>query len=618
MQILKDAIKKAVQSAFGIEIEEVEVEHPDNKDFGDYSTNISLKLAGVLKQSPMDIAKKLNYELYDKQGECHLRADKVKIFNSVKVLPPGFINFVFSEEWLIDVLKDVVSDESNYRSSDLFKKLKVMIEYTDPNPFKVFHIGHLMTNCVGESLAKIHEFAGAEVKRANYQGDVGIHVAKSIWGLIRNMKEEKITFTELTKRPLGERIEYLGRSYALGAGFFEKDDGSAGEIKELNTIIYKISQDLIIESTGSKPKINYSRIYSDAVQKWDLQLIKKIYKEGRNWSFAYFETLYKRLGTKFDYYYTESEAAEYGYEVVSEAFQKGVFSEDDGAIIFRGEDRGLHNRVFVSSVGLPVYEAKDLGLVFLKYQDFPYSKSIIITANEVDDYFKVVLKALEEINPELAQKTVHIGHGMMKFKEGKMSSRTGDVVAGDSLLNSLRDEVLRKMNTSAYMEVHDNKREEVADKIAVSAIKYNILKSGIGHDIVYDREEVLNLNGNTGPYILYTYARINSLLEKASFDFQKARLEIKYNPIVWELDLLRHIYKFGECVELSAKRLSPNLIAGFIYELSQKFNSFYAEVPVIKASSLEEREFRLYLTFAVGRVLRTGLDLLGIEVVDRM
>lgn len=610
---LKNYIIQAVKRSFDLEIESAHVEHPEKLIHGDFSTNISLILAPRLQQSPIDIAKKLAYEMNENPLITKINGQEIKTFKFVEVAVPGFINFVFNPDWLVNVLKEITLGGKDYGSSDFWQGSRIIIEYTDPNPFKIFHAGHLMTNAIGESLARIFEFCGAEVKRANYQGDVGIHVANSIWGLIKKMAKDNLTLVDLQKMSLKKRMEYLGQAYSLGATAYEEDESAQQQIKALNSYVYVIAQKMLVEDKNWDATVDYSVLTEGLEPPFNLDLITSLYKAGKKWSLDYFEIIYERLGTDFDYYYFESRAGEVGLQKVLDNVGN-VFKRDQGAVIFEGEKHGLHTRVFVNSQGLPVYEAKDLGLATIKKADYDYDKSIIITANEVDEYFKVVLKAMEFVDGDLASKTSHIGHGMLVFKHGKMSSRTGDIISADDLLENINKKVSEKMTNSS--EVEERLSEETSERVAVSSIKYSILKNGIGNDVVYDEEEATNLIGNTGPYLLYTYARTRSVLEKAG--------DITYHDGVLEdltdseLEVLRHIYKFCEVVRLSCERLSPNLVAGFVFDLAQKYNTFYASEPILKASTEAQTSFRLYLTGAVGQVICNALNLLGIKVVDKM
>ena len=278
------------------------LEHPANSEHGDYSTNIALVLAKKLNKDPREVAE----EILSK-----VKSQKSKVFDSVQVAGPGFINFFLSQNYLMGEMGEVQKKKEKYGTSVSSKGKKVMVEFTDPNPFKEFHIGHLYSNIVGESLSRVFESQGALVKRANYQGDVGMHVAKAVWGMKKKMEADKLSLAGLAKKSLEERVKFLGQSYALGADAFERDESAKKEIGELNRKIFALDKE-----------------------------IKELYLKGRKWSLDYFEKIYKRLGTKFNYYYFESKVGKVGLDTVKEGLKKDIFEESQGAVIFE--------RIFVS------------------------------------------------------------------------------------------------------------------------------------------------------------------------------------------------------------------------------------------------------------------------------
>src|SRR3989338_7849150 len=465
------------------------VEEPENENFGDYFSNAALafwankesRIKNQKWKSPLELAQKIvNSIIHDSKFMIH--------FDRVEAVKPGFINFYLSQEYLIAQLS-LVSGKTLLRyvheTERSFAGRRIMVEFTDPNPFKEFHIGHLYSNTVGESVSRLLEAMGANVKRANYQGDVGMHVAKAIYGIFHLCHAEFISASQILENnilkqfqddTLNKRIKFLGEAYAFGAKVYEEDEKAKREIEQLNKKIYDKDPDLM-----------------------------PLYEKGRQWSLEYFETIYKRLGTKFDFYYFESEVGVDGFKLVKEYLKKGVFTESQNAVIFPGEKYKLHNRVFINSLGLPTYEAKELGLALRKYRDFNYDTSIVITGNEIIGYFKVLLAALNKINPDLASKTKHLPHCMVRLPTGKMSSRSGNIITGEWLL----DETKRLLK-----EKFSDMDEETLEKVAVGSVKYALLKSSIGHDVEFDFEESINLQGNSGPYIQYAYARTQSVLNK--------------------------------------------------------------------------------------------------------
>ncbi|MBN1162561.1 arginine--tRNA ligase [Patescibacteria group bacterium] len=584
--LIKQKVSEAVLDVYDIGVEDVHVEHPENMDFGDYAVNTPLVIAKRIGKSPMEIANGLKEHMVS----CLEQEKDFAFVGSVEVAPPGFLNIVLSQKYLIDTLKDICETADKpgglYGAGTAFENKKVIVEYTDPNPFKVFHIGHLMPNVIGESLSRLIQNQGADVKRANYQGDVGVHVAKAIWGLRKEMDAKNYTLEDLEKMPLNNRIDFLGRAYAVGATAFNEHENAKAEMKELNKKIYDLDPE-----------------------------VKEIYEKGRSWSLEYFETLYKRLGTKFDFYYFERETGDQGLKVSRELLEKDVFEKSEGAVVFRGERYGLHTRVFVNSFGLPTYESKDLGLAKTKYEDFPYDLSLIITSNDIEEYFKVVLKALEFIYPEYASKTIHLSHGMLRLKSGKMSSRTGEIISGDELMNKVRDAVYKKM---------EDKDWDIADKVAIAAIKYGILKNNIGGNIIFDEESWLSLTGDTGPYLQYTYARASSVLEKmgdkleSDSKIEKLSLSDTMKINEDESMILRALYVFPEVALAAAAEYSPNKVCTYLNAVARRYNTFYSNNRILDAEDKDLRVLRLAVTMAVKVVMSNGLWLLGIECPERM
>ncbi|OIP57593.1 MAG: arginine--tRNA ligase [Candidatus Levybacteria bacterium CG2_30_37_29] len=543
-----------------------EIKISDNPEHGDYYTNLAMRLAKQSGKNPLEIAEELKLKIENL---------KLKILDRVEAVKPGFINFWVSEKYLLENLSSIVDKKEEFGKGSLFTSKKVMVEFTDPNPLKEFHIGHLYSNAVGESLARLFESQSAEVWRVCYQGDVGLHVAKALYGILNHSEGIK----SFEDKPLSVRAKFLGETYAEGAKAYENDEDAKKEIESLNKKVYE----------------------KDAS-------IFPLYEIAKGWSLEYFETIYQKLGTKFKRYYFESEAGVVGLKIVKQHIGD-IFAEDKGSVIFPKEKSGLHTRVFVNSLGLPTYEAKELGLAPTKYKDFPYDLSVIVTGNEINEYFKVLLKALSLIEPSLAAKTKHISHGMVRLPSGKMSSRTGDIIAGDALI----DEVENRIQKS-YPDV----TKEVISKIAVCAVKYALLKSNIGGDITFSFEESINLNGNSGPYLQYTYVRTQSVLGKAkNNNFQFSILNFQLNEE--ELNVLRLLSIYQQIALEAAEKYSPNLVANYLFELSQKFNLFYQKHSILTPEEGKEiRDFRLSLTSAVGQVLKNGLQLLGIETVEKM
>jgi len=572
MKIINEIIDKAL-SELKLPNVAYSVTHPKEESHGDYSVNVAMILAKQLSQNPRELAEKIVEKVRSEKGEGKSGFEKVEVAGA------GFINFYLTKEYLLKELTNATNP--SFGKNENLNKQKTYVEFTDPNPFKEFHIGHLMSNTIGEALCRIFEANGAIVKRANYQGDVGLHVAKSIWGLEQKLKIDGKQLEDLQGQALQERIGYLGAAYAYGAGLYETDETAKIAMNEMNGQIYKRTNDQINE----------------------------YYDQGRAWSLEYFETIYSRLGTKFDEYFFESEAGPAGLKVIEEALSKGVLElGEEGAVVFKGEKYDLHTRVFRNKLGLPTYEGKELGLPQMKYGRWAYDKSFIVTANEIDEYFKVLLKVLSLISPELGGKTTHLSHGMMKLTTGKMSSRTGKVVTGEGLLDELKETVLVKMG-----EREVKNREEIADQVAVGALKYTVLRQALGGDIVYEPEKMTNLEGNTGPFIQYTFARCSSILRKFTLRETPLKSEDMNDQ---EQSILRWLYRYPEVVAEAGVNYAPHLVSTYIYELASRFNSFYQACRVEENG--EVNALRYELTKATANVLKNGLGLLGIQAPAEM
>lgn len=497
-----------------------------------------------------------------------------------------FINFFFSQKYFVDSLKEINEDPLNFGKNKNLDGEKIIIEFTDPNPFKPFHIGHLMSNSIGESISRITEWSGAEVTRANYQGDVGPHVAKAIWGMKKSGvgPHKKGFFSSLfgKKENLHDAIEQIGNAYVAGSSAYEESEESKKEINEINKAIY--------EKSDSE--------------------INALYDWGRKVSLEHFEEIYAKLGTKFDKYFFESQSAPVGMFVAEELLAKGILVKSDGAVIFKGEDYGLHTRVFINSQGLPTYETKELGLAKLKFDQKDFDKSVVITASEQNDFYKVFLKVLGFANPTVANKTRHISHGMMRFAEGKMSSRKGNVITGESLISDIEKLVEEKVKDR---KLNRAQKKEIATDVAIGAIKYSILKQSPGKDIIFDFAKSLSFEGDSGPYIQYTHARINSLLRKAKEQGITGSLENPEAP--GELEHL--LVRLPEIVERAQKELAPQLITTYLINLASAFNAYYANNVIVDLEN-KASAYRVALAEAVKNTLAIGLALVGIRAPEEM
>ena len=547
--MIRNRIEEALLAALndlGVAPARLVVERPRSFMHGDYATNAAL----VAKVDAHKLVAKL----------------KIEGIDNTEVVGK-FINFFLSREAIVKEV-EAAAKEENWGTNGLYKGRKEMVEYTDPNPFKEFHIGHLMSNAIGESVSRLLELSGAEVKRANYQGDVGPHVAKAIWGKMQILDAS------------------WGKAYVYGN---EQYEVKKEEIDSINKKIYERSD----------------------------EQVNKLYDEGRKVSLEHFEDIYKTLGTKFDYYFFESETAPIGLQLVEK--HPDIFEKSDEAVIFRG-DLLLHTRVFVTSRGLPKYEAKELGLAKLKQEKYPADEYVYITANEQEGFFSVVFAVIKQIFRELDGRLTHRSHGMMRFAEGKMSSRKGNVITGESLLADLKEAAKEKMQGRELLDA-----DKVAEQVAVGAIKYAVLKQGSGKDIIFDPEKSLSLEGDSGPYVQYAHTRALSLVREAekagiaagvsedSAAGQQEDASLSETPARSHLERL--LLHYPDVVARAAQELEPHYVTTYITELASAFNSWYASERVIGGSN---PHYGVLLAQAVEQTLKKGLTALGIPAPEKM
>ena len=628
-----------------------EVEVPEDLAHGDYTTNIAMILAKSLKKAPMEIALQVKEGVESRKSKVesevqiqnigkhgHPVSPKLSLspilqaIDRVEVVPPGFINIFLTEARLSSVISEVLKQGKGFGTSKIKKSEGIMVEFGDPNTHKAFHIGHLRNITIGESVARLLEAVGAEVIHSSYQGDVGMHIAKCVYALLR-IDEISNQLDKIRKSDGKTKVDFLGGAYAAGSGKFEENDTVKKEIGDINKKIY-----------AKDPEVY------------------PLYQESRQWSLDYFEGIYQRVGTVYKRNYFESEVYETGKRNVLAGLKKGIFQESEGAIIFPGEKFGLHNRVFITGEGNPTYEGKDMGLGPLQYHDLTkWTKRptliIRVVGPEQAGYFQVVFEAQSQLFSELRDKFYHLIAGWVKLKHGKMSSRSGNVVLGEWLLDEAKKSIYTILDKSVSpLKVQPYKvldKEKIAEAAAVAAVKYAMLKVGVVSEIAFDIETSVSFDGDSGPYLQYTYARARSVLRRAGSISASAhqrisastsdnnapthrRTDASLNPE--ERALARLINYFPEIVAQAASQLAPNVLCTYLFRLAQAFNLFYAKHAILGEASARQRisastqkntdattqrrndtaKLRLSLTAATSQVLKNGLYLLGIETLEQM
>lgn len=576
-------IKEKIQSVLvtqNINPIDFEVEIPKDSTHGDFSSNVAMKLAKELKKSPIEIAKMLVDEL-----------SKDSFFVAVEAVMPGFINFKLQSSTFKNIISTIVSEKSDYGKSEVGNNREVMIEFGQPNTHKAFHVGHLKSAITGLSVVRLHENLGYKVIKANYFGDVGMHVAKATWGFLNT--EVPDDFQVWDKH---EKMKFIDDCYVKGSNAFKDNPQIAEEIKKFNKDIY-------------------AKVPGNS---WDT------YHLLRKYSLEHQEDVWKSLGVTFDRQYAESEVYENAVEIVKTNIGT-IFEESDNAIIFRGEKVKLTNWVFLTSEGNPTYSAKDLGLATKKFQEYPnLFKSIVTTSVEQADYFKVVIHVLNLIKPETTGKYFHIPFGWMLKGGKKVSSRMGGSIKGMDILNEIKEVAYKKISELRNYSEEDKK--EIVHNVANAGLKFLILSHEFHKDFSYEPEQFLSFEGFSGPYILYTYARANSILNKVGeAEFKRDDVSLKKyteeeNVLEneSELNLLKLLAQYPNVALEAGSKIAPNLICNYVYEVAQSFNSFYQHCRVLNAEDEKNKSARLALTLATSQVLKNALALLGIDTVEKM
>lgn len=556
-------LKKTV-SLLGFKGNDVVIYISENVLFGDYATNIALQLSKQKSEKSSQNPREIANDLVEAFGHPDY-------LERIDIAGPGFINFFLKDKALLKELEKSTEKmlEKDTKESEGLPK-RYLIEYADPNTHKAFHIGHLRTLVIGESISRMLNYAGNEVFRVNYGSDIGPTVAKCLWAISKLHDQ----YLKVKTGSIKEKAEFLGEAYVYGNTHYEEDPKVKEEIDQITIKLYQRESDIM-----------------------------ELWNETKQWSLGYFETIYSKFGVEFDLRVNESEIDQLGKEIV-EQHTGSVFEKSDGAIIFAGEKYGLHTRVFITSKGNPLYEAKEVGLV-VKYQEsYPFDQLITLSDARQESFFEVANKAISMIYPHLKGKKHHFSYGTIDLTTGKMSSRAGNIVTAEELLELVKNEI-----KETYGSIDDIQVEN----IALASIKFYFLKYAISSNILLDLKQAVALHGDSGPYLLYTYARINSILVKAITIKAELKTTAELEPE--EREVLRQLDYFEAIVDRAAVELSPNDLATYLLNLAKSFNQFYEKHPVLGS---KKQDLRLKLTTRVGEQLKLGCFLLGFNVLEKM
>lgn len=571
---LDTTIERAVKNLYpniAFDFADSSVQSTKDKVFGDLQSNIAFKISKQLGKSPFEIAQELAKNIQI--------SDEIQKAEAVK---PGFINFWVKEESFSKVIKNILSDKEIFGKSELAKGKQIMIEFGQPNTHKAFHVGHLKSAISGLSMVRLKENLGYEVIKANYFGDVGMQVAKTTWAFIKNGAPQNFDSMDVH-----EKMKYIDSCYVYASNQFKTNKLAEEEIRSINKEIYA---ELDTENV-------------------------KVYKLLRQYSLDHQNEVWKSLGVSFDKEYPESTVYKDALKIVDEHMD--IFEKSEGAIIYRGENVGLTNWVFITGEGNPTYSAKDLGLANRKFNEYPdLDQAIVTTSVEQAAYFKVVIHVLEKIRPDLKGKYKHIPFGwMLRQDKKKFSSRMGDTVKGIDILNEVEQVALEKV--SEMKDYTEEEKSSISHFVALAGLKFLILSHEFQKDFSYDPDKFLSFDGFSGPYVLYTYARAKSILKKSEKVIDSINSDYNFEKPE-EKNLLKLLNSYPEVAQKAGINVTPHTISNYVYDLSQAFNSFYTQCPVLTAETEDVVNGRLLLTAATAQVLKNGLALLGIETVERM
>jgi len=582
---LQYSIWQGLQSCgIAVNIDFVDIIPSRNKKFGDFSTTVCLRLGNQLKKNPIKIGEDL--------------IGVIPNISKAEVVAPGFVNIYVISDDLKSLLLKI---DQSWGINDSGKDRKIMVEFGQPNTHKELTMGHVKSGITGLSLSRLLEFAGYNVVKANYFGDIGLMVAKALWGLITkitpeapilNLESEAITSIKkkcmelINEKGIKAVAKYFSDVYIFANRRMGEDKSVENQIREINNALYSKDNDGINE----------------------------IYRFTRDLSIKYQNSVFTELGVKYDRQYPESENMETGTKIVKDSIGK-VFDVDDGAVIFRGKKYGLKNFAFITSEGVPAYGAKDVGLAFKKFEEYPdLYLSIITTSAEQRDYFDSLIKSLELLDKKFRNRYKHIWFGWLLVGGKKTSSREGKAFTYEDILNELIEVSKDRMkNKNNYSE---DEIESIAKNVAISSLKFGILSHEFHKDINYNPDAFLSMNGFSGPYILYTYARANSILNKGGKIAKKISDEVLNSSE--EQDIIKKLIEFPKVVSKAQELYTPHLICQYVFELANLFNNFYNKHSVLNSKKKEEKNSKLLLVDAVSKVLKNGLYLLGIETVEKM
>ena len=588
---IQQAAIDAVKTLYGMEPEKKMVQLQKTRaEFEGNLTLVVFPFVKIARKSPEQVGEEIGKELVEHSGI-------VSAYNVVK----GFLNLSVSDSAWRELLTAIDADDHYGEKKATEDSDLVMIEYSSPNTNKPLHLGHVRNNLLGWSLSRIMEANGHNVVKTNIVNDRGIHICKSMLAWLRYGNGE-------TPETSGKKGDHL-----IGDYYVAFDKHYREEVKEL------MAQGM--DEEKAKQEAPLIKEAHDMLVKWEHNdpEVRALWARMNEWVYAGFDETYKTMGVGFDKIYYESQTYLEGKEKVEEGLAKGIFyRRDDNSVWADLTGEGLDEKLLLRSDGTSVYMTQDIGTAKLRYQDFPIDKMIYVVGNEQNYHFQVLSILLDKLGFKWGKDLVHFSYGMVELPNGKMKSREGTVVDADELMAAMIEDARKTSDElGKNADMTEEEKQEIARIVGLGALKYFILKVDARKNMLFNPEESIDFNGNTGPFIQYTYARIRSILRKAA----EQGLEAKCTDVTLEqkeIDLIQKINEYAAVVAQAGVDYSPSGIASYCYELTKQFNQFYHDFSILNADTEEQKQFRLLLAKNVSKTIKNGMALLGIEVPERM
>ena len=589
---IQQAVMAAIKELYGQEIpEKLATLQKTRAEFEGNLTLVVFPFLKMSKKAPEATAEEIGQYLKE-------NCSAVSGYNVVK----GFLNLSIGGNAWIDVLNEIDANPHYGEKPVTEKSPLVMIEYSSPNTNKPLHLGHVRNNLLGWSLAQIMTANGNKVVKTNIVNDRGIHICKSMLAWLKWGNGE-------TPETSGKKGDHL-----IGDYYVAFDKHYREEVKEL--MAKGMSEE---EAKNEAPLIKEAH---EMLVKWEQNdpEVRALWRKMNEWVYAGFDETYKALGVGFDKIYYESDTYLEGKEKVEEGLEKGLFyRRDDGSVWADLTGEGLDEKLLLRSDGTSVYMTQDIGTAKLRFQDYPIDQMIYVVGNEQNYHFQVLSILLDKLGFKWGKDLVHFSYGMVELPNGKMKSREGTVVDADDLMQLMVDDALKtSQELGKFTDMSDEERKEIARIVGMGALKYFILKVDARKNMLFNPEESIDFNGNTGPFIQYTYARIRSILRKAEAEGLVAKTDGDISLNEKEIALIQKMSEYGAAVAQAGKDYSPSGIANYCYELTKAFNQFYHDYSILGAETQEQKQLRLALAKNVAKTIKNGMSLLGIEVPERM